>query len=297
MRLFERVANRVAYERRRRTIRRFHRLYYESPWQTWKNTRWLSVNAYKTPLDLWIYQELIVSLRPQLIVETGTASGGSALFLATVCDAVDCGEIVSIDLERRAGRPKHDRVTYVIGSSTSPETLDFVAEYAQGKAPVMVILDSDHSREHVLAELRHYSDFVTPGSYLVVEDTNLNGHPVVGDFGPGPMEAVREFLRDRSEFKAEAEQEKFLLSFNPSGYLRRVSPRVSPGNPLRAPVQADVPPSRPRRPPTVRPRQALRGFAAALGISVLLFVGLPEVLGDRPYDPEPSAWPRMAHHI
>ena len=240
MRLFNRIANRVAYERRRRTIRSFHRLYYESPWQTWKNTRWLSVNAYKTPLDLWIYQELIVSLRPQLIVETGTAFGGSALFLATVCDAVDCGEIVSIDSERRVGRPAHDRVTYVTGSSTSPETLEVVTEYAKGKAPVLVILDSDHSREHVLDELRHYSDFVTPGSYLVVEDTNLNGHPVVADFGPGPMEAVREFLRDRSEFRADSEQEKFFLSFNPSGYLRRVSPRVSPGNPHRAPAQTGL---------------------------------------------------------
>src|SRR5207247_9697767 len=163
--------------------------------------------------------------------------GGGALFPATVGAAVDCGEIVSIDSERRVGRPTHDRVTYVTGSSTSPETLDVVAEYAKGKAPVLVILDSDHSREHVLNELRHYSDLVTPGSYLVAEDTNLNGHPVVADFGPGPMEAVREFLHERSEFRADAEQEKFFMSFNPSGYLRRVSPRVSPADPHRPPAQ------------------------------------------------------------
>jgi cephalosporin hydroxylase len=174
----------------------------------------------QTPLDLWVYQELIVSLRPQLIVETGTAAGGSALFLATVCDAIRSGEIFTIDSQSREDRPIHARVTYFTGSSTAPETLDAVAERAIGKAPIMVILDSDHSREHVLAELRHYARFVTPGSYVVVEDTNVNGHPVACDFGPGPMEAVREFLRERDDFAPDREQEKFFLSFNPSGFLR-----------------------------------------------------------------------------
>src|SRR5262249_49042628 len=96
-----------------------------------------------------------------------------------------------------------------------------VTERAGGKARIMVILDSDHSRDHVLAELREYADFVTPGSYLVVEDTNLSGHPVVRSFGPGPMEAIRDFLRERSDFEPDAEQEKFFMSFNPGGYLRR----------------------------------------------------------------------------
>jgi cephalosporin hydroxylase len=179
------------------------------------------VNAYKTPLDLWVYQELIVSLRPQLIVETGTASGGSALFLATVCDAIGCGEILTIDIETRQDRPAHQRVTYLTASSTATETLEIVAERATGKAPVMVILDSDHSRMHVLAELRNYAEFVTPGSYLVVEDTNLNGHPVLPDFGEGPMEAVQDFLAERDDFAPDPDQEKFFLSFNPGGYLRR----------------------------------------------------------------------------
>jgi cephalosporin hydroxylase len=268
------VVERIAYERRRRTIRAFHRLYYDSPWQTWKNTRWLSVNAYKTPLDLWIYQELIVSLRPELIVETGTADGGSALFLATVCDAVDCGEILSIDVRAKPNRPEHDRITYATASSVAPETLGLVAEYAHDKAPVLVILDSDHSREHVLAELRAYAPFVTPGSYLVVEDTNLNGHPVVSNFGPGPMEALREFLVERSDFSPDVDQEKFLLSFNPGGYLRREPAR--------------------RSAPAVRREAKLvpRLVCAAL-VALFVFVGLPELLGDRPYDPHPSAWPRI----
>jgi cephalosporin hydroxylase len=297
MRFAQRIAARVVYERRKRTIRRFHRLYYGSSWQTWKNTRWLNINAYKTPLDLWIYQELIVALRPQLVVETGTAAGGSALFLATVCDAIGVGEVLSIDCNVRAGRPTHDRVTYVTGSSTAPETLDIVAEHAKGKAPVMVVLDSDHSRDHVLAELREYAEFVTPGSYLVVDDTNLNGHPVVPDFGPGPMEAVDEFLGERRDFKHEAAQEKFFLSFNPNGYLRRTSPRAMPGSSPAAPrrkARSRAAAERRSVRPTPRTR---RRVAAATALLIFLLVLLPEMLGDDPYDPRPSTWPQVAHRI
>ena len=85
----------------------------------------------------------------------------------------------------------------------------------------MVILDSNHQKEHVLAELRAYSPLVTPADYLVVEDTNVNGHPVRADYGPGPMEAVDEFLAGTDEFSIDASREKFFMTFNPRGYLRR----------------------------------------------------------------------------
>jgi cephalosporin hydroxylase len=291
----ERAANRIVHARRKRTIEGFHRLYYESSWQTWKNTRWLGVKSYKTPLDLWIYQELIVSLRPQLLIETGTAFGGGALFLATVCDAIGSGEILSIDLEHREGRPAHERVTYLIGSSTAPEVLEIVTERAKRKAPVMVILDSDHSREHVLAELRHYADFVTPGSYLVVEDTNLNGNPVVSSFGPGPMEAVREFLGERGDFESDDGQQKFLLSFNPSGYLRRGVSPPSTSRDLR-PLRA-LPRPMSRRRGAGRRSQVLSSVVLAVILFLVFLVAVPEMFGDRPYDPEPSAWPRIAEHV
>jgi cephalosporin hydroxylase len=86
---------------------------------------------------------------------------------------------------------------------------------------VLVILDSDHSREHVLDELRLYAGLVTPGSYLVVEDTNVNGHPVFAEHGPGPMEALEAFLAETDEFEVDATREKFFLTFNPRGFLRK----------------------------------------------------------------------------
>jgi cephalosporin hydroxylase len=97
-----------------------------------------------------------------------------------------------------------------------------VAERAAGAGAVLVLLDSDHRRDHVLAELRAYAPMVTPGSYLVVEDSNINGHPVYEDFGPGPTEAVQDFLKERDDFEVDRSREKFLLSFNPGGWLRRV---------------------------------------------------------------------------
>jgi cephalosporin hydroxylase len=88
----------------------------------------------------------------------------------------------------------------------------------------MVILDSDHSKDHVAKELELYHGFVTNGSYLVVEDSNLNGHPVYSGFGqgPGPMEALQEFLPKHPEFEIDKSKEKFLMSFNPNGYLKKV---------------------------------------------------------------------------
>jgi cephalosporin hydroxylase len=197
----------------------FHRLYYDTA--VWKDTYWLGVRTQKCPLDLWVYQEILHETRPDLILETGTAHGGSALYLASVCDLLGRGEVVTVDISPVEGRPQHDRITYLTGSSTADEVVGEVERLATDHERVLVILDSDHSRDHVLDELRIYSRLVSPGSYLVVEDSNVNGHPVLAEHGPGPMEALEEFLAESDEFEVDAAREKFFLTFNPRGYLRK----------------------------------------------------------------------------
>jgi len=200
---------------------RFARAYYESGETTWKDTTWLGVQTLKCPLDLWIYQELIHAVRPDLIVETGSWRGGSAHFMACICELLGRGDVVSIDIEPDASRPAHARVRYVVGPSTAPETVDLVRGLSAGKGAVMVVLDSDHRKAHVIEEMRAYGGLVTVGSYLIVEDTCINGHPVEGGFGPGPMEAVEEFLGEDPRFEVDRRWEKFMMTFNPRGFLKR----------------------------------------------------------------------------
>jgi cephalosporin hydroxylase len=199
----------------------FSRIYYERSRQTWKDTYWLGVRIRKNPVDLWIYQEILWEVQPQLIIETGTAFGGSALLLASLCDLLDGGRVVTVDLETREDLPRHPRITYLCGSSTDQSIIRELTEVAKSSARVLVILDSDHRKSHVLEEMRAYGHLVTPGSYLIVEDTNINGHPVASGFGPGPMEAVEEFLREDGRFTVDKSREKFMMTWNPSGYLRR----------------------------------------------------------------------------
>ena len=206
----------------RRVVRQFHRLFYASGKQTWSNTDWLGVPAQKCAFDLWVYQEILHQLRPAAIVECGTANGGSALFLASICDLLGHGEVITVDILEQPGRPSHERITYLAGSSTDPEIVGSVEQLVGGREPVLVILDSNHERDHVLGELRLYAPLVSPGSYLIVEDSNINGHPVASDFGPGPAEAVERFLGESDEFEVDRSREKFFLTFNPGGYLRKL---------------------------------------------------------------------------
>lgn len=199
-----------------------HKLYYARKAQTWGNTFWLGVPVQKCPLDLWIYQEIICETRPELIIECGTGSGGSALYMASICELISCGQVVTIDINPQTSWPQHPRITYLTGSSTSNEVVEQVRQLASRAKRVMVVLDSDHHMDHVLRELRNYSLLVTLGCYLIVEDTNLNGHPVAPDFGPGPWEAVEEFLRENHDFKVDRSREKFMLTANENGYLKRI---------------------------------------------------------------------------
>jgi cephalosporin hydroxylase len=203
----------------RASVARAHDVLYAS--DAWTHATWLGAQALKNPLDLWVYQEIMAETRPELIVETGTYRGGSALFLASMCDLLGVGEVVSIDVEPlREDYPQHQRLTYLGGrSSTDPGVVDEVRERAAGRN-TLVVLDSDHSQAHVEAELAAYAPFVPVGCYLIVEDSNIGR--IRKDLLPGPLEAVQTFLARSNDFEIDREREKFLITFNPSGYLRRV---------------------------------------------------------------------------
>ena len=208
----------------RLTIDAFHNLYYNGlPGEGYifQRTFWLGVECQKCPLDLWVYQEILHEIRPALVIETGTHMGGSALFMAHMMDIIGKGEVVTIDINHRP-RPAHPRIRYVHGSSVDPLLLEGVLRDRADEVR-MVVLDSDHSEAHVTRELELLSPHVTAGSYLIVEDTNINGHPTYPNFGPGPFEAVEKFLARHPEFEVDASREKFLMTFNPRGFLRRIN--------------------------------------------------------------------------
>lgn len=203
-------------------VEAFHKHYFS---HTSTHIFWGGYPTLKCPMDMWMYQEIMYLTLPEVVVECGTAYGGSALFLANVYDMMGCGEVITIDLERKTAIfpdvPKHPRISYILGDSVDPEVVGVITNRIADRT-AMVILDSNHRQSHVAQELEVYSPLVTVGNYLIVEDTNLNGHPVVEDWGPGPMEAVTEFLSQHPEFECDKTRERFWLTFNPGGYLRKV---------------------------------------------------------------------------
>ncbi len=207
-------------------IDEFHKLYYEgveAGGRLFEKTTWFGVACLKCPLDLWIYQEILFRLKPDLIIETGSFHGGSALYLAHLCDLLGHGHIATIDIWDRP-RPAHPRITYITGSSADPANARAARACAPETAKVLVILDADHSEAHVLEELRLFAPLVSAGSYMIVEDTNVNGHPACPSHGPGPYEAVTRFLAECADFSPDPASEKFLMTFNPRGYLRKHAP-------------------------------------------------------------------------
>ena len=159
--------------------------------------------------------------RPQLIIEAGTFDGGSAMFYASLFDLLGEGEIISIDIEPQPNLPSHPRVDFITASSIDPTIIAQVKERAEGKR-VMVVLDSDHSEAHVRKELDAWALCVTPGCYLVVEDTNVFGHPVLREHGPGPMEALNDWLKMKPPFELDKTREKYMVTFHPRGHWKRI---------------------------------------------------------------------------
>jgi len=182
----------------------------------------MGVPVHKTPMDLWVYQEILHEIKPDIVIECGTYKGGGAWYLAHLMDILKKGKVVSIDIKKR-DLPVHERITYILGSSSNPKVVKKVKEHLNGT--VMVILDSDHERANVLKELEIYNEFVTKGSYMIVEDSDMNGHPARFSAWrnlPGPHEAIEEFLGKNKGFQIDKSREKFLVSICRDGYLKKV---------------------------------------------------------------------------
>jgi cephalosporin hydroxylase len=206
----------------------FHVMYYASNVWNGANTKWMGVGVFNNPLDMWVKQEIIFETKPTLIIETGTAMGGSTLFFASLLDQMGTGRIVSIDIwDKNSGMGlpdyKHKRVSFLKSSSVDPSTIKKVKAMIKPKDRVMVFLDSDHSAEHVFKELKLYGPLVTPGCYMVVDDTNMGGHPIMNMNvpGPGPFAAVEEFLKKDNTFEIDTSRHKFYMTWCINGFLRK----------------------------------------------------------------------------
>lgn len=207
----------------------FHKHWYATKTTVWM-TRWRGVPMMKCPMDLQVYHEMIIDLAPALIIETGTAWGGSASYYADTVQMTGGGRVVTVDVMRREPTVYHPLVTRLVGSSVDPvivTQIQAMAKKAQGH--VIVSLDSDHSAAHVAQELAAYAPLVTPGSFLVVEDTDIAGHPVPGgEEDGGPMKAVDAFLATHPEFMRDLFCERLLLTMHPGGWLRRIPGAACP---------------------------------------------------------------------
>jgi cephalosporin hydroxylase len=201
------------------------------------NFTWLGRPIIQVAQDVMAMQELIWSIRPELIVETGVAHGGSLIFHASMLELIgNTGRVLGIDIDIRehnrkalTEHPMFKRIDLLQGSSIDENVVSQVHERARGKRPCLVVLDSNHTHDHVLAELRAYSSLVTSGSYLVVFDTAIEDLPAdaIKDrpWGPGnsPRSAVRAFLKESDRFVVDDDIDaKLLISVAPGGYLRCV---------------------------------------------------------------------------
>lgn len=219
----------------RAAVDRFHRLFYEAPNTLYQN-RWLGILAEQNPMDVWITQEIIYEVKPDFVVEAGTFRGGSAVLWAMIArEANPQARVITIDIKDFTEDARKlplfkERVDFLLGSSTAPEIVADVKRRVHGHKVVM-ILDSDHHKGHVLKELKAYADIIQPGGYLIVQDSNINGHPIFLNEGylaasyrgqPGPWEAVEEFVNMDDRFKIDLSRERLMLTMNPHGFLKRV---------------------------------------------------------------------------
>jgi cephalosporin hydroxylase len=199
------------------------------------NFSWMGRPIIQYPQDMIAMQELIWEIQPDLIIETGVAHGGSLIYYASLMELIGKGEIVGIDIDIRAhnreaieSHPMFKRITLLEGSSLSDEIVAQVKEIAKDKKTIMVSLDSNHTHDHVLEELRLYAPYTSVGSYCIVFDTIVEDMPKAmydrpWDVGNNPKTAVWEYLKENDSFEINKQiDNKLLISVAPDGYLKRI---------------------------------------------------------------------------
>ena len=198
----------------------------EAVWdhQAWREATWLGHAVNRYPADLHSYQELVADVRPGLVVVAGDdpGLGGRALFVASVCDQLGQGRVVAVGGGDAPERPAHPRITHVTGAPEDPAVAERVAALAPAPGGAMVILGLGEVNRVVTA-FERYAPLVPVGGYVVVENTVVNGRPVVPGFGPGPHEAVVNILGRHGDFVPDPAGERYTLTFNRGGYLKRVA--------------------------------------------------------------------------
>ena len=185
------------------------------------NTYWRGKIALKFPLDAWIYQEIIHETRPDKIIEIGNSDGGSTLFLANMLDLVGNGGVIGIDMDHSQIDFNHPRITWLTGNAKSKKVISKVESLVTPGERVMIIEDSSHTYDNTLAILQCYCHLVSVGCYFVVED-GIGRYQFISSPKPGAFEAIHEFIRGNRDFEIDKKREKFVLTFNPDGFLRRV---------------------------------------------------------------------------
>ncbi len=198
------------------------RWYYEN--NIWKKLSYRGIRTLKNVADMWNYQEIISERGIGWVVETGTRHGGSALFFADLLESLKAeGQIFTIDIDHSDYRaPPHPRLKTLIGDSANPIVAEkILAQLPKQRAPLFLILDSDHRAAHVLRELETWVPRLKAGDYVVVEDGIVNGHPVRPEHGPGPLEAIEIYLRryPGTLIHDRGREEKFGHTFAVRGYF------------------------------------------------------------------------------
>ena len=195
---------------------------------------WLGIPVIQTPEDLILMQELIFKVQPDYIIETGIAHGGGLIFYASMMELLNKGKVIGIDIEIREhnrkvieSHPLFKRIAMIEGDSISDEMIQELRKIISKNSKVIVCLDSNHTKAHVLKELQFYQEFVIPGCYIVVFDTNTSELAKLGIFNSkyvdnSPKEAVEEFLKKNNNFEIDKNYNKLYISYSPNGYLRRI---------------------------------------------------------------------------